>query len=90
MERLSSEEYVKSPQSIKKCWKIKMAAPPAPLDTQFDPNTMTWSGPPETHDKSQQIGEYVLNILKNAPNQDKIIQVTHHCIRVFVYKGRYQ
>ncbi len=52
-----------------------MAAPPSPLDTQFDPATKTWSGPPERHDKSRQVGEYVLNILKNASNPDKIVQV---------------
>lgn len=54
-----------------------MAAPPPSLDTQFDSDTKTWSGPPERHDKSRQVGEYVLNILKNAVNQDKIVQVHH-------------
>lgn len=52
-----------------------MAAPPPPLDTQFDSDTKIWSGPPEGHDKSRQVGEYVLNILKNAANPDKIVQV---------------
>lgn len=48
---------------------------PPPLDTQFDPETNIWIGPPEDHDKSLQLGAYLLNVLKNAENPDKIVQV---------------
>lgn len=53
---------------------------PPPLDTQFDPKTNIWSGPPEDHDKSLQLGAYLLNVLKNAENPDKIVQVRLHIL----------
>lgn len=48
---------------------------PPPLDTQFDVATKIWSGPPEDHDKSLQLGAHLLSVLKNAENPDKIVQV---------------
>lgn len=48
---------------------------PPPLDTQFNSETKIWSGPEEDHDKSLHLGAYLLNVLKNAPNPDKIVQV---------------
>lgn len=51
---------------------------PPPLDTQFDSETKIWSGPAEDHDKSLQLGAYLLNVLKNAKNPEKILQVGIH------------
>lgn len=48
---------------------------PPPLDTQFDSKTNIWYGPPEDHDKSLQLGAYLLNVLKTAANPEKIVQV---------------
>lgn len=48
---------------------------PPPLDSDFNAATKIWSGPSEDHDKSLQLGAYLLKVLKNAENQDKIVQV---------------
>lgn len=48
---------------------------PPPLDSEFNPVTKIWSGPPEDHDKTLQLGAYLLRVMKTAENQDKIVQV---------------
>ncbi|XP_037039466.1 4-coumarate--CoA ligase-like 7 [Bradysia coprophila] len=50
---------------------------PPPLDSDFNAETKIWSGPAEDHDKSLQLGSYLLKVLKNAENQDKIVQIFH-------------
>lgn len=51
---------------------------PPPLDSQFNPETKIWSGPPEDHDTSLHLGAYLLKVLKNAENPDKIVQVEYY------------
>ena len=48
---------------------------PPPLDSAFNAETKVWSGPDEDHDKSLQLGGYLLKVLKTAENPDKIVQV---------------
>lgn len=57
---------------------------PPPLDTQFDSETKIWSGPEEDHDKSLQLGAYLLNVLKNAENPEKIVQVVLHTQHILI------